>query len=394
MSFESLFVGMSGLSTFQGALKVVSNNIANMNTAGFKGSQLRFTDLMPQRGSVSADGGQNLGNGVTMMPPLLDMSEGAVQRTGNALDVALSGEGFFMSRQDGVTHYSRSGQFQFDKDGFLVSRTSGFRIAGVADSGSITDISLEGYRNVAATATSEIKFRNNIPHSLDEHVLDTVNVIDHVGATHTLKMTFTKVVPTQPGDSITWNAKLTDGVTQVAAFTLHVGFSGAVSSPTETFVLRPTNGTQEVEFKLNFTSATSNASPGSQNISAESDGKGTGVLTGQSIDADGFLVFAFSNGDTKKGPRLAIASFDSTRSLQQVGGGDFISNDSQAPRLVQPGTSTGRTIKPGEVELSNVELSDAFGELIMAQRAYQSASRVVTTANQMMEDLLNAKGGR
>jgi flagellar hook protein FlgE len=191
---DTIYIGMSGLTGYSKGLRVIGNNLTNVNTPGFKGSQLQFADLFYQ-GSSSAGGMGNgsaqLGMGLNTLATTINFKEGDLRQTGNNLDLAINGEGFFTLNDDGKARYTRAGQFQFDRDGFLVSTTSGLHVSGFDENGKLADISLSGLHSNSPKASTTVKFGGNISSNAATDVtLNNVTLINPVGGQHAVKLTF------------------------------------------------------------------------------------------------------------------------------------------------------------------------------------------------------------
>ena len=157
---ESIYVGMTGLSSFSRGLRVIANNTANLNTPGFKGSSLRFADAFYSGGSYSGRQFGQLGYGVSTTGTTLSFKPGELRQTGNSLDLAINGEGLFTLRgEDGKITYTRAGQFQFNSDGILVSQGTGEKVLGVGPNGGLTEITINDLRTDAGKKTTTVKIK-------------------------------------------------------------------------------------------------------------------------------------------------------------------------------------------------------------------------------------------
>lgn len=190
--FSSMLSALSGMLGFSKGLDVISNNVANMNTPGFKASELQFRDLYYRYGLGDGSGGfDQIGEGVNTGSTRVKFQQGDLRQTGNALDVAIDGNGFFVVRKDGQTFYTRSGQFEFDNEGFLVEKGSGARVAAFED-GRLVDISISGLRVNPPKPTSEVKLAGTLSSTGTTHQVSNVTVIDALGNTRTLTLLFKK----------------------------------------------------------------------------------------------------------------------------------------------------------------------------------------------------------
>src|SRR6185312_2582735 len=195
---DSIYIGMSGLVGYSKGLKVISNNLTNVNTPGFKGSELQFADLFYQEnGSNTGNPDEppaQFGTGLNTLVTSIRFNQGDLQQTNNPLDVGVTGLGFFVVKdKDGTVHYTRNGQFQFDKDGFLVDSTGKLRVQALDANGQLTDVSLNGLKINAPKPTTNITFTGNLSNATPPSTttpsvftLNNVNVIDDAGQTHSL----------------------------------------------------------------------------------------------------------------------------------------------------------------------------------------------------------------
>ena len=399
--FDSIYIGMSGLEGFSKGLKVISNNVANLNTPGFKSSNLQFTDAYYQQGTLSGSQSGNpapqYGTGLNTLTSTVNFQTGELRQTGNPLDVNISGEGFLVvqDKDSQEQHYTRDGQLQFDKDGNLVSRTSGKYVLGYAadaQGSALSRISLNGLRSNPAKATATVKFSGNLSSGTDESTVDGVKLIDALGGEHTVSLKFKKKGDSAPN---AWTVTVSEGTTTVGSG--DISFTdgkpnAAANSVSITYT--PTGGAPAFPVKLDFSGdVTSFASGNLTSLAVNSqDGYAAGAISKAEFDAEGKLSLTYTNGQTAKGNQLALAFFDSKQSLTEAGGGEFASSDAQAARLGRPGSTGFGSIGSNQLELSNVDLSSEFSNLIVMQRGYQASSRIVSTANDMLQELFDMKG--
>lgn len=391
--FESIYVGLSGLMGFSKGLNVLSNNVANLNTPGFKSSTLQFQDLLYQLhgggGENSAQIGMGLGTGSTS----INLKQGELRETGNDLDLAIDGSGFFVLRKDGNTFYSRAGQFEFDENGFLIERSNKAHVAGLSGGGALQDITINGLRTNPPKSTSKVTFTGNLSSSDTQHVIENIKVYDSEGSSHLLKITFDNNGSNVAG---TWNVTIEDPTGQIA--TGQIAFSNGTpvsGSNTISFTYSPT-GVAPSTIELNLSqdvTAYSAGSDSSLKVNTQ-DGYAPGALTKATFDSEGYLALTYSNNQTAKGTRLALAWFDYIRGLELNGGNMFVNKAGLTPHYGGAGESVFGTIQAGSIEISNVDLTQQFSDLIITQRGYQASSQVISAANEMMQQLFELKGRR
>lgn len=394
---ETVYVGLTGLDTYSKGLNVISNNVANLNTAGFKGSQLQFADLYYRNSDAGPDSGnaqQQIGAGVGTGGTFLNFQQGEGRQTGRDLDLMIDGPGLFVLRKDGQTTFSRAGQFEFDRDGYLVDRSSSARVAALDAGGQLTDLSITGLRASPPRATTEINFTGNLSTADPQHVVANVTVFDALGTPSVLRLTFDNTNATTPGS---WRVSVAtaDG-TPVGSGEIRFR-NGRPELGFETVTLNYTpRDSQPLTISLDFSvDVTSFAAGSDSTLSvATQDGYAPGSLLKASFDAEGNFELTYSNGQTDQQGRLALGWFTDTDSLEQIGGNRFVNRHGQAPQLGMAGVGEFGKIVARSVEMSNVDLSQQFSEMIITQRGYQASSQVITTANEMMQQLLDMRGRR
>lgn len=387
---DSIYVGMTGLSSFSKGLRVIANNTANMNTPGFKSASLQFTDAFYSGGGYSSKQFGQLGYGVSTAGTSMSFKAGELRQTGNALDLAIDGQGLFtLKGEDGKIAYTRAGQFQFNSDGVLVEQITGAKVMGVGADGAQTEIVVANFKTNAGKPTTNIKFTGNLSSAGMEQTVSGVRVIDAAGGEHLLTAKFINTNATTPGS---WNVELRDGATLVATQQL-IFVAG-----------RPTAGTSKLSFSytptgqavmpvvLDFgTDVTSFASGSLSTLAfASQDGSPPAELSGTSFDASGTLIMTYANGQTVKGARLSLGRFDTPQAVGAVGDNQFEVLDGSAWHTGVAGGTFG-SVRSGYVELSNVDLSQEFSDLVIVQRGYQASSQVISTANEMLQELFSMK---
>lgn len=394
---DSIYIGLSGLTGYSRGLNNISNNVANLNTPGFKSSQLQFNDLFYRYQTSSGDGGNSStfsqGSGVSIGSSTMVLKQGELRATGNDQDVAIDGNGLFILRKDGKESYTRAGQFQFDSDGYLVSRDSQARVAGLSSAGSLSDINIIGQRSSLPQVTTSIKLTDSLSTGDATFDISNVNVFDSLGAAHNLTLRFTNNNSVTPGS---WLVQVREGANVVSSGQIRYLGTGAPVTGFDalTFTYTPINGASVMTVGLDFKSTNSFSSSGSSIKVGSQDGLAAGSLTKAVFDSEGYLVMTYSNGQTVKRDRLALAWFNDIQALEQEGGNTLVNTDGQERRLGGPGDSLFGKVKGGSVELSNVDLAQQFSELIITQRGYQASSQIITASNEMIQQLFDLRGKR
>lgn len=395
--FTTIYTGMSGLIAFSKGLDVISNNVTNLNTPGFKGSDLMFRDVFYRYNALGGNAQQHsaeqLGSGVLGSGTSLRFAQGDIQDTENPQDAAIDGNGMFILRTDMGQQYTRAGQFAFDTDGYLVDRVTNARIGGLSGD-NVVDINVSGLRINPAQATRQIIFHQNLSPGSTTHTINSVEVVDSVGEEHTWTLTFTNNNNVTPRS---WLIDITEDGTTIAS-DLEIRFDGSgapsVGYNQATFTFRP-SGADAQEIVLNFgepggfDGATSFSAGTTSDLAVESqDGHVAGSLLDIEFESNGEITLTYSNGETASGGRLALAWFDDLQSLQQIAGGRFEAPAGMTVHIGGPTENLLGRIIGGSIEVSNVDLTREFTDLIIMQRGYQASSQVITASNEMLQQLM------
>ncbi|MDM0122197.1 flagellar hook protein FlgE [Variovorax arabinosiphilus] len=392
---ESIYVGMTGLLGYSRGLRVIANNTANLNTPGFKSSSMQFADLFYGTGNPSGgaagQGQDRFGFGLNTTGTSVSFKQGDLRATGNDLDMAVDGQGMFVLQDaEGKISYSRAGQFKFDPNGVLVDRGSEAKVMGLDDSGAFVEISVAGLMTNAGKPTSRVKFTGNLSSTATEQTVGNVKVMDASGAEHLLSMKLTNTNAASPGS---WRVDVTDGGVSVGSGQI-VFLGGRPLAESASFSLNYAPAgqpTMSVAFDFG-TDVTSFAAGNLSTLAMGSqDGVGPGALSGASFNESGVLVMGYSNGQTTQGARLALGRFDSPDAVVAVGGNRFLPTDGQAWHIGVAGANGFGAVRSGVVEISNVDLSQEFSDLVVMQRGYQASSQVISTANDMLQELFSMK---
>lgn len=392
---EAIFTGMSGLLGFSSGLRSISNNTANMNTPGYKGARMQFSDLFYSAGNLDGGmgSGAQTGFGVSASNRSINFRQGELRSSADALDLAIDGAGMFVLRNaDDHFYYTRAGQFQFNSDGLLVNRIDGARVMGLDDNGGLTDISLAGLRTNPAKATATVRFNGNLSSTAaTQHASATV--IDAAGASHALTLQFTRAAA-GPGAVTSWELSILDGPATVGSGVL-VFTDGVIDSATArlSFSYAPP-GVMANDVTFDFSSDVTSFAAGNVTnlVMSGQDGRSAGGLTTSSFDAAGLLNLNYSNGQTVRGTALALAQFDTPDAVRAVGGNRFDAIDPTLWRLGRANQTVFGAVKAATLEASNIDLSQEFSELVIMQRGYQSSSQVISTANEMLQELFTMRG--
>jgi flagellar hook protein FlgE len=390
MPLSSINIGSSGLIGFSKQLETISNNVANLNTPGFKGATSQFSALFSGGGeSAGSNSGAKTGAGMAMLPSAVDFAQGQISQTGSDLDVAIDGRGFFVLKDDaGNLLYTRDGRFSFNDKGLLVN-TDGAPVQSLGNDGALHDISLEGVRTNPASSSTTIKLGGTLSTADTTKVVSGINVTDAAGGTHTLSLEFKNNTSATAGS---WTVTVKEGATTVA--TGDVRFASGLLDPAYAkiaFTYSPA-GVAPLPLSMVLDAGTTSAASGSSTLAVSSvDGWGVGTLTNATFDASGKLSITYSNGQKAAPQTLALANFGSTGDLEHANGTSFRSKRPDAAVLGMA-DGTASSISPESLEGSNVDLSRQFSAIIVTQRGYQASSELISTANQMLDTLMHMKG--
>lgn len=394
---ESIYVGMTGLAGFSQGLRVIANNTTNLNTPGFKSSSLQFTDLFYTKdsvsGSASGPGYHQVGYGLNTTGTSLSFKQGELLQTGNDLDLALDGQGLFLIRDaDGRLSYTRAGQFRFSSDGVLISSGKDQKVMGFDANKSLVEISIAGLKTQAGKPTSTVFFNGNLSSTATDQTVGGVKIIDSVGAEHVLDVKLTNNSATTPG---AWTVELMNGTTVISTGQVLFQNGLPVSGSDKVSVTFTPAGLAPIPVTLDFSTDVTSFAAGSLSTLAMSkqDGVGPGALSTVAFDATGTMVMSYSNGQTVKGTQLALVRFDidAENTLEAKGNNQFVSSEQHGWHLGVAGSSGFGTVNSSRLEKSNVDLSQEFSNLVVMQRGYQASSQVVSTANEMLQQLFSMK---
>ena len=400
---RSLFSGVSGLKAHQTMLDVAGNNIANVNTTGFKTSQTQFQDTLSQlMSSPSAAqagvGGTNpaqVGLGVKVAGITTNFQQGAAQLTNRSTDMMISGDGFFTVKNGTEQMYTRAGSFNFDSTGQLVTADGALvqgwaATNGVIDTnGPLVNLQLPIGTLMGAKPTTTATFAGNLPADATAAVAGppvvpatvitkNIDVFDSVGTSRSLAVQFTK---TTEG----WNAVASDKAPLDFTGTATVVTFGKDGKLTSTSTIEQNGVTIDIGGITGFSGVSSVAA-------ASQNGQAAGNLQSFALNSDGTLMGAFTNGLKQAIGQLSIATFTNPTGLEKAGGSMYrTSVNSGAAQVGAAGTGSRGKLAGGALEMSNVDLSSEFTNLIIAQRGFQANARVITTSDQLLEELVNLK---
>lgn len=416
---STLYAGVSGIQANSTAMSVTGNNISNSNTVGFKSSSTIFSDVLSASVATSSGTGQ-VGRGTGVSTVRNNFSQGSFQTTSSDTDLAIEGEGFFMvsAADSSEVFYTRNGSFSFDADGYLVN-AEGYRVQGQAYSatgvplnGDPGDIQVDLDTQIAAHETETISMSTNLdageeacgpfdssdPEATSNYSTSTT-VYDALGDSHLVTTYFTKTDDQQWSWNTVIDGSELDGgtageLTVIGGGTLEFDDSGNLTSggsgTSTAGILDWANGADAGQ-QITFAFDTTQFSSDSVVLSQSQDGYASGDVTDVTIDDSGVVSVSYSNGETLDVAVLSLAAFSNPGGLVKEGNSLYsVSSASGEPRIGTAGSSMG-TIFTNALELSTVDLSQEFVDMITIQNGYSASSKVITTVDEMLQELINLK---
>ncbi|HLH08041.1 MAG TPA: flagellar hook protein FlgE [Terriglobales bacterium] len=404
-------IPLSGLNASSTALATIANNLANLNTVGFKRAQAMFKDLFYQTIGSSGSGDPiQVGAGTTVSKMNTNFTPGSTDSTGVDTDVAIGGDGFFVVEKDGVMSYTRAGNFSKSPDGTLVT-ADGKQVLGfpavngvISQTQGLSPLQL-GTGTVSppnATTTANLTLNLDSRLGIGESYSTPLTVYDSLGESHVLQFQFTKTAAN------TWGYQITIPGADVGAATPQVVHAGSLTFDNAGNLTAPAvdvagiaiaglaDGAANITFNWQLYQGgagtiTQVASPSSPSSTSQ-DGFGAGSLQSFTIGSDGLIQGTFSNEKTAILGQLALANFANPQGLLRSGGNNFTATlASGAAAIGAPGTGGRGALTGGALELSNVDIATEFASLIQAQRAFQANARTITTFDEITQDTINLK---
>jgi flagellar hook protein FlgE len=424
MSFQQ---ALSGLNAASKSLDAIGNNVANSSTVGFKSSQVQFADVFAS--SLSGGSGTQVGIGTTVQAVVQQFSQGNITVTSNPLDIAINGGGFFRMSQGGATTFARNGQFQLDKDGYIVN-SQGLHLTGYPASsgaiqqGSLTDLQISS-KDVAPKATStsnvvlNLDSRDGQPASGTFNINDSTSynfstsqgLYDSLGNSHVLSMYFVKTATSgqwelhaamdgvDPAGAITiggaappfvldfdTSGKLTTSMTPPPTVSVDLAAIAAAQTPPQT-----NSSVTPMDFALDFTGSNQfGASFGVTSLSQ--DGYTSGRLSGFNVGADGIIQGRYTNGQSQQLGQIVLVNFANPQGLQSLGNNQWGDTPaSGGPVVGAPNSGSLGVLQSAAVEDSNVDLTAELVNMITAQRVYQANAQTIKTQDQVLQTLVNLR---
>lgn len=398
---SSFSIALSGLSASTDALNIISNDLANLNTVGYKDQQASFQDLFYQNMGTSGSGNPiQEGMGTRIGSIDTNFSDGTLENTAVPSNVAITGNGFFITQDaSGALSYTRAGNFQVNTAGDLVTPEGQTVLGYPAVNGVVTTSATLGPLQVGSSladppsATTTMQQQTNLDATapVGTTYSTPITVYDSLGASHILTYNFTETAPNTWNYQITLPAADTGGTgnpTVVASGSLSFDSNGNITSPTSVTGINVTglaDGAANMSLTWNLQdanggslvtqlAATSTTTTNSQN------GYASGTLQSYTVQSDGTIEGSFTNGQTQALGQIALASFANVQGLQNMGGNGYTPTLASGSAVVGVPNAGGRgTLTGGALETSNVDISTEFTDLIVVQRGFEANARMITT---------------
>lgn len=411
MAFQQ---GLSGLNTSTKNLDVISNNVANAATVGFKGSRALFADVFAN--SLSGAGTGQVGIGAKIAAVAQEFGQGNVTSTNNPLDVAINGNGFFRISKDGAISFTRNGQFHLDANGYIVNteeaRVTGYGVDASANIIATAPIDIQiNTADIPPLPTSTFRFGANFdagaapPTAAAFSLADPTSynfttsgsVYDTLGNAHVLSYYFVKTAT--PGQ---WNVHASVDNTAISNVNLGAGAgnplvldfdsAGALTTAMPLSATATVAGAAPpITFSLDMSSATQFGSPFSVNTLFQ-DGYASGRLAGVNIGADGTIKGRYTNGQSQNLAQIVLAQFANPNGLRPLGQNQWAdSPDSGLPVVGVPGSGSLGVVQSSAVEDSNVDLTAELVAMITAQRTYQANAQSIKTQDEVLQTIVNLR---
>ncbi|MGQ2965664.1 flagellar hook protein FlgE [Methylophilus sp.] len=404
MSFQQ---GLSGLNAASKQLEVIGNNVSNANTVGFKQSRAEFSDMFAA--SLIGSGAAQIGIGTKLANVAQQFTQGNITATNNTLDIAINGGGFFRLSNNGAVSYTRNGQFQLDKNGFIQT-SDGNRLmgnpAGSMNGSSPVELQIDT-SDLKPVTTTEITGQFNLNSespAIDQTVrpfdpqdpqsytnATAIKVYDDLGNAHNIQSYFVKTA------SNSWRLYTTADGTNITPTPVPVmNFSGTgvydtATSTVGNITFTPTTGSGPVTVAMDYSDSSQYGATFSVNKQSQ-DGYTSGRIASFSVGDDGVILGRYTNNETKQLGRVVLANFANPNGLKSLGGNQWqATNESGAELIGAPGTSTMGVLQSSALEDSNVDLTGELVNMITAQRIYQANAQTIKTQDQVLQTLVNLR---
>ena len=391
MMFGSIYIGLSGLGAYSKGLEAVSNNVSNMNTQGFKSSNVSFQNVYgtgSEGGLEYGNGQSGSGHGVTINELSINFGQGELRQTGRDLDLAIDGNGFFVLLDGDQQLFARTGSFAVNDDGYIVLEGTDNKLAVLDEEGRPAALNIDRYRTDAPEATQRIVFADNLSSTATEFTVPDLTVYSSDGEPQVWSVAFAR--PETVSDK--WSVTVTDAAgREIGVQSLQFAAGSVVEGSSELTFKDEDNG---IEVVLDFSEGVTSFSSGSVSSlrANDIDGHGTGALATLTVNSNGELEITYTNEETQVLGSVALADFRDPQALEQRGNAIFAySGFGQKQYLSASDTRVG-SILSQRLEASNVDLGGQFGDLILIQRGFQASSQIISVTNDMIQQLFGIRG--
>ncbi|MDE1161705.1 MAG: flagellar hook protein FlgE [Acidobacteriaceae bacterium] len=403
----SFSIALTGLRAQSAALNTIGNNLANMNTTAYKHLSTTFSDLFYQQvGSSGAGNPLQQGLGVKVSGTESDLSQGSIQTTGNAEDLAIEGDGYFVVNNNGQQLLTRAGNFQLSSKGELET-SEGYGVMGYAPvggstgaTGGLIPLTLPVGSTQVASSSKSMSMSMNLDASAatGTSFSSSITLYDSLGTSHSASVTFTKTGANEWSYSMALPAGDATGSANTTG-TLTFDSSGNLTSPAGSIsgiqFSGLSDGASDMSLNWNLTDSQNKGlisqTAASSSVSATTqDGYASGSYTGFSIGADGSISAQYSNGQSAAVGTIALATVSNEQGLTRVGGNAYVTTASSGQAAIGAAGTGGRgSLEDDALEGSNVDISTEFANLIVAQRAFEANSKTVTTFDTVTQETIN-----
>ncbi len=392
MTFGAIYTGLSGLGAYSEGLQTISNNVANLNTSGFKASSVTFSDQFSSfnNGINLVHSGSSSGGGVSMNDLQINFGQGDLRQTDNGLDLGIEGAGFLVLLDGDRTLYKRTGSFEVSDDGFIKLSGTDYRLGVLNSAGQAIALNIDAQRTSSPEATTTISFADNLSSTATEATINDLRVFDSTGAEQTWQINFVRDL-NQTDD--VWTVTVTNEQGREIGET-ELRFDQGIVDPETAQITITDEDAEGLSVILDFSENVTSFSSGEVSTlrAAEIDGNGVGSVTNITVNETGQIELTYSNEETEELGAVAIANFRDPQSLERLGDGIFRFNGNGEKRLFSSESPESGRVIAGRLEASNVDLSDQFGELILIQRGFQASSQIISVSNEMIQQLFGIRG--
>ncbi len=403
MSFQQ---GLSGLNAASKSLDTIGNNIANANTVGFKSAQTLFADVYAN--SLSGAGASQIGIGVKVAQIAQQFTQGNITSSSNPLDIAINGGGFFRLSDNGTINYSRNGQFQLDKDGYIVnsngSRLTGYmaNAAGVLSTGGPTEISintsdLPPIQTTNINAVLNLDSTKSIPLTTPFDMNDptsynnatSITIYDSLGNSHVLQTYYVKIAENSWEVYAASDGNILNGGATLGTLDFDSSGTLTTAAPLDASVDVTTGAATPFTVPIDYLGTTQYGANFSVTTLSQ-DGYTSGRLSAFSAGADGVVTGSYTNGQSRTLAQIVLANFSNPNGLQPLGNNVWAETSTSGAALVStPDSGNLGVLQSNAVEDSNVDLTADLVNMITAQRYYQANAKTISTQDEIMQTLVN-----